>query len=216
MAPEAANLVDLVVHELRTPLAVALGSLRQLSVPDSPAQQAALARAIRSCERVQQLAADMRTWLHLQTSPPQTGTVTLRSTLAQAVVAASAARADVTVAPGEPPEVAVRALPALLADAVASLLVAVARAADPGEVVTVKTARAGDRVTIVMGRTADGHADASDTFDAQWLGGLGFTLPLAHAVVAGGGGDVRSTQSPDGRLTSISIHLAVAVPDRPR
>lgn len=216
MAPEAVNLVDLVAHELRTPLTVALGSLRQLAVPDSPTQRAALARALRSCERMEQLAADMRAWTHLQTSPPQTGPVALRSALSQAVGAASAARADVHIAPGEPPEVAVWALPALLGDALSSLLVAVTRAADAGEVVAVETVMAADRVTIVMRRTADTASIGHTAFDAQWLGGLGFSLPLAHAVVTGGGGEVRSRQSADGRLTSISVHLTVAPPDRPR
>lgn len=209
MASEAVNLVELVLHELRTPLTVALGSLRQLEVPDSPAQQAALARALRSCERLEQMAADMRAWTRVQTSAPSAGSVPLRVTLGEATRAVEA-RPELQVVVAETPDVAVTALPGLIVDALSSLLAAVARAAHPGEVVTVETTSSDGRVTVVMRRTGDGPPADARAFDAEWLGGLGFSLPLARAIVSAAGGDVRSTQSPDGRLASIGVILAVA------
>lgn len=214
MASEAVNLVDLVVHELRTPLTVALGSLRQLDVPDSPAQQAALARALRSCERLEQLAAEMRAWTHLQKSAPPTGSVPLRGALAEATRAVDA-RPEMQVVVAQTPDVAVTALPGVIVGGLSSLLAAVARAAHPGEVVTVDTTSSGGRVTVVMRRTGELPPADAGAFDAEWLGGLGLSLPLARAIVAAGGGDVRSTQSADGRLASIAVTLAVAPLARP-
>lgn len=214
MASEAVNLLDLVVHELRTPLTVALGSLRQLGVPDSPSQQAALARALRSCERLEQLAADMRAWTHLQKSVPPTGSVALRSALAEATRAA-AGRPEVQLVVTQAPDVAVTALPGLIVGALSSLLAAVARAAHPGEVVTLDTESGDGRVTVVMRRTGELPPAPAGAFDAEWLGGLGFSLPLARAIVAAAGGDVRSLQSADGRLASIGVTLAAAPPAPP-
>ncbi len=104
------------------------------------------------------------------------------------------------------------ALPHLLPGALASLLVAVARAAEASEAVAVDVTVTEDAATVVARRPGAPSGDAGGTFAAEWLGGLGFSLPLARAVIAGGGGDVTSTHSADGRLQGISVRLAVARP----
>ena len=78
MSSREVSLVDLVLHELRTRLTVAIGSLRQVGDLADPTQQAALARALRSCERLEQLASQMRDWTRLEDAPAEPGSVPLR------------------------------------------------------------------------------------------------------------------------------------------
>jgi signal transduction histidine kinase len=210
MPSRAVSLVDLVVHELRTPLTVAIGSLRQIRELDDPMHQAALTRALRSCERVEQLVGQLRDWARLEDSPAaEPAAIALSQVLGEAVRVASAARPGVHIAAGDVPEVMVRALPHLIAEAVASLLSALARASDAGDVLTIEAAVTGTLATIVASRIGAPGEDVG-TFEAEWLGGLGFSLPLARAVIAGGGGGVGSTHAADGRLQAISVRLAVA------
>ena len=211
MPSRAVSLVDLVVHELRTPLTVAIGSLRQIGELGDPTRQAALARAVRSCERVEQLVGQMRDWVRLEDSPAEPGTVALSQVLGEAVRVASATRQDVEIASGEVPDVMVHALPHLIAEAVASLLAALARASDAGDVLTIEAAVTDTVATIVASRIG-ASGDEVGTFEAEWLGGLGFSLPLARAVIAGGGGTAGSTHAADGRLQAISVRLPVVPP----
>ena len=218
MPSRAVSLVDLVVHELRTPLTVAIGSLRQLGGLADPVQQAAVARALRACERLEHLSGQMRDWTRLEESPATPGAVPL-------VPVAGRGRA---FGRGKPrrrgryprrarcPDVLVRALPHLLPDALASLLAAVARAAEASETVAVDVTLADDVATILARRSGMPVAKGDGTFAAEWLGGLGFSLPLARAVIAGGGGTLTSTHSADGRLQSISVRLAVGRPEPSR
>jgi signal transduction histidine kinase len=208
MPSRAALLVDLVVHELRTPLTVAIGSLRQMGALSDPVQQAALARALRSCERLDHLAAEMRDWTRLQDASPEPRAAQLADVVGQALGLVS--RGDTPIAVGAVPDEAVQGLPGLLAGALASVMGAVVRAAEPGETVAVDIDRHDDCVTLVARRPGSAAFEAGGTFDAEGLGGLGFSLPLAHAVITGGGGDVTSLQSSDGRLQAISVRLAVA------
>ena len=213
----AVNLVDLVVHELRTPVTVALGSLRQLGPLADPVQQAALARAMRSCERVEQLATEMREWSRVQTSAPEVGAVAVSRAMTEAVRAATATRPDVAVMTGDvPAELMVQGLPSLFTGALTSLLIAVVRAARAGEAVTVAVTATDTTATLDARRSAAAPDDTGRGFDAGWPGGLGFSLPLAHAVVARGGGTVIASVSADGRLQSVSVQLAVAPPVPPR
>jgi len=217
MPSRSVSLVDLVVHELRTPLTVAIGSLRQLGGLADPVQQAAVARALRSCERLEQLSGEMRDWTRLEASPAELAVVVLSPALTEAVRSAAATRASAaTIVLGEVPEVRVTALPHLLPGALASLLVAVARAAEAGEAVAVDVTVAEDAATIVARRPGAPSGEAGGTFAAEWLGGLGFSLPLARAVIAGGGGEVTSTHAADGRLQRISVRLAAARPQPSR
>ena len=211
MASRAVSLVDLVVHELRTPLTVAIGSLRQIGELADPTRQAALTRALRSCERVEQLVGQMRDWARLEDSPVEPGAVALSQVLGEAMRVASATRPGVEIASGDLPGAMVRALPHLIAEAMASLLSALARASDAGDVLTVEAAVTDTVATIVASRV--GVPDVGiGTFEAEWIGGLGFSLPLARAVIAGGGGTVGSAHAADGRLQAISVRLAVAPP----
>jgi len=217
MPTRVVSLIDLLVHELRTPLTVAIGSLRQVGALPDPVQQAAAARALRSCERLEGLTAQMREWTRLEESPPDAGPVSLAGVLTEAATSASAMRAgEVPVVAGSVPDVMVRAVPHLLPGALASLLGAVVRAADHGEAIAIEFALAADTVTVVAWRPGVARPDHAETFEAEWLGGLGFSMPLARAVIAGGGGTVASTQSADGRLQAVSVRLAVARPSPPR
>jgi len=217
MPTRAVSLIDLVVHELRTPLTVAIGSLRQLGGFADPVQQAAAARALRSCERLESLTSQMRDWTRLEESPPDAGVVALAGVLTEAVTSASATRAgEVDIVVGGVPHVMVRTVPHLLPGALAWLLAAVIRAAEHGEAIAVDSALASDTVTVVARRPGAARVDHPETFDAEWLGGLGFSMPLARAVIAAGGGAVASTQSADGRLQAVSVRLAVARPSPPR
>jgi signal transduction histidine kinase len=217
MPSRAVSLVDLVVHELRTPLTVAIGSLRQLGGLADPVQQAAVARALRSCERLELLTGEMRDWTRLAASPAKPAAVALSPALTEAVRSAAAARASsASIVLGELPEVMVQALPHFLPGALASLLVAVARAAEASDPVAVDVTVTEHAATVVVRRPGAPSGEVSGTFAAEWLGGLGFSLPLARAVIAGGGGDVTSTHSADGRLQGISVRLAVARPQPSR
>lgn len=211
MPSRPVSLVDLAVHELRTPLTVAIGSLRQLGELADPTHQAALSRALRSCERVEQLVGQMRDWARLEDSPAEPAAIALSQVLGEAVRMASAARPGVEIASGDLPDVTVRALPHLIAEAVASLLSALARASDAGDVLTIEAAVTDTVATIVASRIGAPGNDVG-TFEAEWLGGLGFSLPLARAVITGGGGAVGSIHAADGRLQAISVRLAVAPP----
>ena len=217
MPSREVSLVELVVHELRTPLTVAIGSLRQLGGLADPVQQAAVARALRSCERLEHLSGQMRDFTRLEDSPTPPGAIALSPVLEEAVRTASAARAGaVELVVSGLPEVRVRALPNLLPDALASLLAAVARAAEAGEMVAVDVTLTEDAATVVARRTGTPAADGDGTFAAEWLGGLGFSLPLARAVIAAGGGGLASTHAADGRLQAITVRLAVARPEPSR
>ena len=153
----------------------------------------------------------MRDWARLEDSPAEPAALALSQVLGEAVRVASAARPGVEIAAGDLPDVMVRALPHLIADAVASLLSALARASDAGDVLTIEAAVTDTAATIVASRIGTSGDDVG-TFEAEWLGGLGFSLPLAHAVIAGAGGAVGSTHAADGRLQAISVRLAVVPP----
>ena len=84
-----------------------------------------------------------------------------------------------------------------------------ARAAEAAEAVAVHVTATADTATLDARRLGATGGDVGRTFSAEWLGGLGFSLPLARAVIAAGGGDVTSTHSADGRLQAITVRLAV-------
>ena len=215
MPTREVSLIDLLMHELRTPLTVAIGSLRQVGNLADPVQQAAAARALRSCERLEGLTAQMREWMRLEAAPPDAGPVSLAGVVTEATSAAAMRAGEVDVVIGSVPDVMVRAVPHLLPGALASLLGAMVRAADHGDAVAVEFALAPDRVTVVARRPGAAYPELAETFEAEWLGGLGFSMPLARAVIAAGGGTVASTQA-DGRLQAVSVRLVVARPSPPR
>lgn len=204
------SLVDLIVHEMRTPLTVALGSLRQAQASEGDAAQAAWARAQRSCERLELLAAEMRDFVRVAALPDSAAAPVRLDAVVDRAVAALSAQLDVEVDLGAVARpLAVRALPGRLETAVTSLLMALARAASPGEGLVLAAAASAGTVTMVA-RRAQSDAPASDGFAAEWIGGNGFSLPLAKAIVERGGGRLASSLARDGRLGAISVTLAAA------
>jgi signal transduction histidine kinase len=208
------SLVDLIVHELRTPLTVALGSLRQVEVAD-PAAAAALARARRSCERLEQIAAEMREFVRTATLDASDATpVDLAATVARAVAAVHSLR-DVRIETDSDVTPDVMAFPNRLDSALGALLLALARAAGPGETLFITVTTAHDRV-LVRGQRSDAAPADGTGFDAEWVGGVGFALPLARAVIECAGGDVRSVAASDGRFGGFSVSLVPAPRETPR
>jgi signal transduction histidine kinase len=205
------SLVDLIVHEMRTPLTVALGSLRHAETSAPAEAEAALARARRSCEQLERLAAQMRDFVRVVAMPQTALTaVSLGETLASAVARVRAER-DLAVTTSSLPDGRdVIALAPQLETAMTSVLMALARAASPSEGLEI-SATGSETVLKVVARRESAPADsAADTFDAEWLGGLGFGLPLARAVIERGGGTIRSAPAADGRLGVISVTLVAA------
>ncbi len=210
MPSREVSLIDLVLHELRTPLTVAAGSLRQLGPLADTTQQAALARALRACDKLERLAQDMRDWTRLQGSAAPIDTVTLLPVVEAAARDAEATRAgEIRVITQMPADVMAAAPARFLPGALTTLLTALIRAAVPGESIAVEGAVEGSHVRLRVRRPVD--IDLSgDGFEAEWTGGLGFSMPLARAVIESAGGRVASHASADGRLVAISVWLETA------
>ena len=208
------SLVDLIVHELRTPLTVALGSLRQIDVAD-PAVEAALGRAKRSCERVEQIAAEMREFVRVSSlDPSDASAVDLPAAVARAVAMVHSLRdVRVDVRCDDPPPVL--AYPRRLESALGALLLALARAAGPDDALSVTVTTVDERA-VVSGRRADAAPEDGLRFDAEWVGGVGFALPLARAAIERAGGAIRSVTASDGRFGGFSVSLMPAPQAPPR
>lgn len=217
MTTRAAALIDLVVHELRTPLTVALGSLRQAAgAPPDAGQQALIARALRSCERLDRLAAEMRDWTRI-VAAPAAGVVALPlAPLAEtaARVAADSRHGEVEFQLDVPPGLSADVLPHLAAGALGTLWSALARAADRGEVLEVSALDDDSAAVTLVARRPGTEAPDGDRFDAEWVGGLGFSMPLARAALEAAGARLASRHADDGRLLAISVRLAAGAPAR--
>jgi signal transduction histidine kinase len=208
------SLVDLIVHELRTPLTVALGSLRQVDLAD-PTAEAALGRARRSCERLEQIAADMREFVRVSSFEPSDATaVDLHAVIGRAVAVVTSLR-DVRIEMRGDASARVLAFPQRLEGALSALLLALARAAGPNEPLSVTVIAAADRV-LVNGQRADASPESATGFDAEWVGGVGFALPLARAAIERAGGQVCSADASDGRFGAFSVSLVQAPQAPPR
>lgn len=208
------SLVDLIVHELKTPLTVALGSLRQVEVAE-PAAEAALGRAKRSCERLEQIAADMREFVRVSSlERSDASAVDLAAAVTRAVAIVHSLR-DIAVEVRCDDVRSVLAFPGRLENALGALLLALARAAGPGETLLVTVTPVGERIA-VSGWRADAAPAEGAGFDAEWVGGVGFALPLARAAIERAGGEVRSATASDGRFGGFSASLLPAPPGRPR
>jgi signal transduction histidine kinase len=203
--PSTVGLVDLILHELRTPINIAVGSLKPLAGGIGPGSEAAVARAIRACDQIERLASEMRDWVRVQTGTHLPVATALAPALAEAIQRAETLRGGgvrVTLR-GSDDDVQVQALPPSLADMLQPLLTAVLRAADDGaQVEVVVRTDASAAVAIDIG-TVSGDADG---FGAARLGGLGFSVPLAEALLRSAGGTARSTDD-NGRLRGIALTL---------
>lgn len=208
------SLVDLIVHELRTPLTVALGSLRQVDLAD-PTAEAALGRVRRSCERLEQIAADMREFVRVSSlDPSDTTAIDLHAVLGRAIAVVTSLR-EVHIETRGDASARVLAFPHRLEGALGALLLALARAAGPGESLLVTVIPSDDRV-LVHGQRADASPESASGFAAEWVGGAGFALPLARAAIERAGGRVCSTDASDGRLGAFSVSLVPAPLAPPR
>lgn len=203
------SLIDLVAHELRTPLNVALASL--LPVEATGPDPAAIARARRACERLDQIAAAMRDWARLSAAPPVLESVDLRPAITEAVARAVATRDPaIAVEVGAVPEIAVTGVAGRLTETLAALLSALVRAADASDTIHVAAERNGPEVMITASRGQPAPPLAGAAFAAEWTGGLGFSLPLARLVIELAGGRVSSKETPEGRPLAISVALSTA------
>lgn len=208
------SLVDLIVHELRTPLTVALGSLRQVDLAD-PTAEAALGRIRRSCERLEQIAADMREFVRVSSlDASDTTAIDLHAVLGRAIDVVTSLR-EVHIETRGEASARVLAFPHRLEHALGALLLALARAAGPGESLFVTVISANDRV-LVNGHRADAAPESASGFAAEWVGGVGFALPLARAAIERAGGRVCSADASDGRLGAFSVSLVPAPLAPPR
>lgn len=214
MPLRATELVDLIVHEMRTPITVVMGSLRQLGQLADPAHQAAVDRALRSCVRLERLAAELRDWSRLTEARPAPVAHRLCDLVRDAATAAA-----IGGAPGarlrlsDCPDVVVSALQGL-PDALGVLVDAILRAAGPDEVVEGEVRVDDSAAVLTLCRPGQAPADAGDPFDARLLRGLGFGLPLAAATIEGGAGRIASRCGTGGRLEALTVRLGLAAPSR--
>jgi signal transduction histidine kinase len=214
MADEARHLghIELILHELRTPVNVATGSIAQLLEPETDpltaAQQSVLLRAARACSQLEQLCEDLRDWAQLSGGGPMVTPTPLGPALKEAAKAAETTRRDIVrlVLPDDhrqdwrvlsPPGLLVRALTGILA---ACLRTAPDRASIP---VVVEDDPAMHEIRVLVGAIGPAPADG---FEAERMGGLGFVLPLARAVIESAGGRIWSAAGA-GRVVGIGLSL---------
>jgi signal transduction histidine kinase len=210
MAPTARELaiLDLIVHEFQTPLSVAAGSLSQVSsgVSLTGTQQAAAERVERSVRNLSLLTDQLRGWSRVTTSGPPTP-VSLAPLIAQAIAVSDAPRRDINFAPPEvPDDVQVMGVRELLEPTLVSLVAAVVRSAPSRSTVGIDIDCDPDEVRVAIGDL--GVAPESE-FPAEFVGGLGFALPLARAVIESAGGRIWSNAD-EGRISGIAIALPCA------
>jgi signal transduction histidine kinase len=203
--PRELAILDLIVHEFQTPLSVAAGSLSQVSAGASlnAAQQAAAERVERSVRNLSLLTDQLRSWSRVTPSGPRTP-VNLAPAIAQAIAASDAPRRDINFAPPEvPADVRVMAIRELLEPALASIVGAVVRSAPNRSTVGIDVWCDPDEVRLAIG---DLGVALESEFPAEFVGGLGFALPLARAVIESAGGRIWSNAE-EGRISGIAIAL---------
>jgi signal transduction histidine kinase len=206
MAPTSRELaiLDLIVHELRTPLSVAAGSLPQMSAGTAltQPQQAAADRVSRAFDNLNMLVDQLRTWRRIADSP-RSAVVQLAPALSKAFRSTDAGTRGVTLAlvsdPG--PDILVMSAGEQFIPALASLVAAVVRSAPNRSTVRVEVVVETRDVRIAIGDVAD----APDSeFPAEFIGGLGFSMPMAKMGLESAGGRVWS-RTVDGRIVGIGL-----------
>ena len=212
--PRDRAVVELILHELRTPLNVASGSLAQLADATalSPGEHAHLERARRACASLELVARQLKDWTQQIDATPGPDTA-VGPSLVEAVrraLAQGGRGLDARVTIAKDAMVPVAADP--LEDAVQALVAAVLRAAADRSSVPVLARpiehdqTRGPAMHITIGEAGPRGPDSS--FDAEWLGGLGFSLPVARAVIESAGGAVWSEHA-QGRLVGIGVELPI-------
>ncbi len=198
-------ILDLIVHELRTPLAVAAGSLAQVSAGSAftAAQQSAAERVERSLKTLTTLTDQLRAWSRTSDSTARMP-VNLAAALARALDSDDARRRDIDfAAPEVPADVQIMSVSELFIPALASIVAAVVRSAPNRSTVGVDVTFHDREVRIVVGDVADAQ---ESEFPAEFVGGLGFVLPLARAAIEHDGGRIWSSAA-DGRILGIALAL---------
>jgi len=198
-------ILDLIVHELRTPLSVASGSLAQVSAGSAftAAQQSAAERVERSLKTLTALTDQLRAWSRVADSTVRVP-VSLATALARAIDSADARRRDIDfAAPEVPADVLIMSGSELFIPALASIVAAVVRSAPNRSTVAIDVMADAGEVRIAVGDIAD--AEESE-FPAEFVGGLGFVLPLARAAIEINGGRIWSNAA-DGRILGIALAL---------
>jgi signal transduction histidine kinase len=204
--------IELILHELRTPVNVATGSLAQLLEPDTDpvtsTQQSVIMRAVRACAQLEQLCEDLRDWAQLSGGTPLVTPTPLAPAIEEAAKAAEATRRGTVHLrlPEErhqswrvlaPSGLLVRALTGVMA---ACLRTAPERASIP---VVIDDDPGGHEIRVLVGAIGPAPGEG---FDAERMGGLGFALPLARAVVESAGGRIWSAAG-SGRVVGIGLAL---------
>jgi len=198
-------ILDLIVHELRTPLSVAAGSLAQVldGAAFTAEQQSAAERVERSLKTLTALTDQLRAWSRVADSTVRVP-VNLATALARAIDSADARRRDIDfAAPEVPADVLIMSGSELFIPALASIVAAVVRSAPNRSTVAIDVMADAGEVRIAVGDIAD--AEESE-FPAEFVGGLGFVLPLARAAIEINGGRIWSNAA-DGRILGIALAL---------
>jgi signal transduction histidine kinase len=197
-------LLDLLLHELRTPLSIASGSLSQAIPEDvSAGQRNAAERLARALDRLALIADELRAWTRAageSAAPMPLAALIEHSALPELVDPARVLLLDVA---SPPADVLVMAGPTTRS-ALQAAMRAVLRGALDGLTVPVAFRTAAETARIAMGDIdADGPVGE---FAAEFSGGLGFSLPLARAVIEAVGGRIWSRMV-DGRVAGIAVEL---------
>jgi len=196
-------ILDLIVHELRTPLSVAAGSLAQVSEGSAftPAQQSAAERVERSLKTLTALTDQLRAWSRASDTTPRSP-VNLAAALAPALESADGRRRGIDlVRPEVPADIKIMSVGDLFIPALTSIVAAVVRSAPNRSTVRVQVTFDDREVRILVGEVSS----ASELeFPAEFVGGLGFSLPLAKAAIEIAGGRIWSN-GPDGRIAGIGV-----------
>ncbi len=207
MAPSAREhaILDLIVHELRTPLSVATGSLAQVTAGAAltAAQQSAADRVERSLKNLTALTEQLRAWSRVSDSTARMP-VSLAAAVTHALDSADARRRDIDFAAAEvPADVQIMSVSELFIPALGSIVAAVVRSAPNRSTVGIDVAADANEVRIAVGDMADAQ---ESEFLAEFVGGLGFVLPLARAAIESDGGRIWSNTA-DGRILGIALAL---------
>ncbi len=207
MAPTSRELamLDLIVHELRTPLSVAAGSLPQMSagIALTEPQRAAADRVTRALETLHTLTDQLRTWRRLADARGRTPVV-LAAALAQALDSPDARKRDINFAPpGTSLDIEIMSAPERFIPALIAVVAAVVRSAPNRSTVPIEARVDDHEVRLLLGEV-DGTNESE--FPAEFVGGLGFSMPMARAAIEHAGGKIWS-KAVDGRIAGIGLAM---------